>query len=203
MNAPTLSLSALLFLTLACDGGPRTSAMPTAVDAGPDDVGLTPDAPTPTPVAAEWDVMGGFTINGFSATDGIKSAVARWITIDDARTLTVELTSLPAYCDLLRSGGCLPDGEVDIALTIYGEEPGTYELARDIPAPPGTFRMTWTSIDTGDCRGVGIGPSTGTLRLLRVEGDAVWIEFETALSFVTGDVPFGGSATAPICHTSD
>jgi hypothetical protein len=63
--------------------------------------------------------------------------------------------------------------------------------------------MTWTSIDTGDCRGVGIGPSTGTLRLLRVEGDAVWIEFETALSFVTGDVPFGGSATAPICHTSD
>ena len=111
--------------------------------------------------------------------------------------MIVELTTAEGYCELLRNGGCLADGELLIAFTFAGTTQGTYPTAKSVPAEIGSVEAYSTGIDS-NCTGVGLGFDSGQVTVseatLAPGGSVV---MKAALSNAFGTL--GGTVTAPYC----
>jgi hypothetical protein len=189
----------LLFVTMtlgACSDARPPAGGDASVDAGGRDGGAPPD--TGAPPRAAWTLESNLSVNGTQIQDAVESAVATEVDLMPGPGYRVVLATIPEYCALLQSEGCVPNGETLVSIDIYGREPGTYSLSHEPLGEAGGFSLVWTAIDH-ECSGAGFGPTDGTLTITEAADGAVSIEFSAELSFVGASAGLSGTVTAPLC----
>lgn len=145
-----------------------------------------------------WKLDSNITANGHVISKDVRSAVSRLMDLGQGPEMIVELTSAENYCELLRNGGCLADGELLVSFSFHGTTKGTYPTAKEIPAEAGSVNVFFTGID-GDCTGVGLGLDSGQVTVSEATlspGGAVVLDAALSSAF-TGQL--SGTVRAPYC----
>lgn len=144
-----------------------------------------------------WKLDSNLTVNGHVLAKDLRSAVSRTVDSGQGPQMVVELTTAEGYCELLRNGGCLADGELLVTFTFAGTTKGTYPAAKSVPAEAGSVEAFTTGVDS-NCTGPGIGFDSGQVTVseatLAPGGSVV---MSSALSRAFGTL--GGTVTAPYC----
>jgi hypothetical protein len=177
-------------------GGQGGSANPTTTSVGTTSSGGTGGAAGVDP--GTWKLDSNITANGHSLSKDIRSAVSRLADLGQGPELVVELTSAENYCELLRNGGCIANGEVLVTLTFNGTTKGTYPIAKSIPAEPGSVEVFFTTIDQS-CTGAGLGLDSGEVTVSAATlspGGAVVLNAALSSAF---NGQLSGTVTAPFC----
>lgn len=144
-----------------------------------------------------WKLDSNLTVNGHPLGKDLRSAVARTVDLGQGPQMVVELTTAEGYCELLRNGGCLANGELLITLTFAGTTKGTYPTAKSVPAEAGSVEAYSTGIDA-NCTGAGLGFDAGEVTVTEASlapGGAVVMK--VGLSSAFGQLT--GTVTAPYC----